>query len=64
MNIREHYENHLANYYSWMFGDFNAKLNENYRFIPVNNDNNRIFTCFLEYHPTYVKVFDIVYERA
>ncbi|KCZ71166.1 hypothetical protein ANME2D_03198 [Candidatus Methanoperedens nitroreducens] len=191
MNIKEHYENHLANYYSWMFGDFNAKLNENQRFfqshnikpvsskiaidlgagcgfqsiplakigfevkaidfskrlldelknksnglgieaiendilnfdaysdckpelivcmgdtithldslesvqkliennyeilfkngkqvltfrdltfelkeedrfIPVNSDNNRIFTCFLEYHPTYVKVFDIVYER-
>ena len=191
MNIREHYENHLANYYSWMFGDFNDKLNENYRFfqchninpisskiaidlgagcgfqsiplakigfeviavdfskklldelkskssglsieaiendilnfdaysdykpelivcmgdtithldslksiqelifnnyeillkngkliltfrdlgfelndedrfIPVNSDNNRIFTCFLEYHPTYVKVFDIVYEK-
>ena len=191
MNIKEHYENHLANYYSWMFGDFNAKLNENqrffqshnikpvsskiaidlgagcgfqsiplakigfevkaidfskrlldelknnsdgldiesmendilnfdaysnckpelivcmgdtithldslesvrkliknnyeillkngkqvltfrdltfelkeeYRFIPVNSDNNRIFTCFLEYHPTYVKVFDIVWER-
>ena len=191
MNIREHYENHLANYYSWMFGDFNAKLNENYRFfqyhninpislkiaidlgagcgfqsiplakigfeviavdfskklldelkskssglsieaiendilnfdaysdykpelivcmgdtithldslksiqelifnnyeillkngkliltfrdlgfelndedrfIPVNSDNNRIFTCFLEYHPTHVKVFDIVYEK-
>ncbi len=32
MNIKEHYENHLANYYSWMFGDFHAKLNENQRF--------------------------------
>ncbi len=191
MNIKEHYENHLANYYSWMFGDFNAKLNENQRFfqrhnikptssknaidlgagcgfqsiplakigfevkaidfskklleelknkscglnietiesdilnfgaysntepelivcmgdtithldslesiqkliknnyeillnngklvltfrdltfelkeedrfIPVNSDNNRIFTCFLEYHTTFMKVFDIVYEK-
>ncbi len=37
MDIKEHYENHLANYYSWMFGDFNAKLNENQRFFQCHN---------------------------
>ncbi len=37
MNIKEHYENHLANYYSWMFGDFNVKLNENQRFFQCHN---------------------------
>ncbi|MGZ5018994.1 MAG: phytoene/squalene synthase family protein [Chthoniobacterales bacterium] len=31
MNTKEHYENHLADYYSWMFGDFNAKINEGQR---------------------------------
>lgn len=37
MDTKEHYENHLANYYSWMFGDFNAKLNENQRFFQCHN---------------------------
>ncbi len=37
MNTKEHYENHLANYYSWMFGDFNVKLNENQRFFQCHN---------------------------
>ena len=45
------------------FRDLTFELKEEYRFIPVNSDNNRIFTCFLGYHPTYVKVFDIVYEK-
>lgn len=45
------------------FRDLTSELKEDERFIPVKSDNNRIFTCFLEYHPTYVKVFDIVYER-
>lgn len=45
------------------YRDLTFELKEEDRFIPVNSDNNRIFTCFLEYHPTYVKVFDIVYER-
>ncbi len=29
---KEHYENHLAGYYSWMFGDFEARLNESEEF--------------------------------
>jgi ubiquinone/menaquinone biosynthesis C-methylase UbiE len=45
------------------FRDLGIELKGEDRFIPVNSDNNRIFTCFLEYHPTHVQVFDIVYER-
>jgi len=30
--IREHYENHLAKYYSWMSGGLAKKLNENRKF--------------------------------
>jgi 2-polyprenyl-3-methyl-5-hydroxy-6-metoxy-1,4-benzoquinol methylase len=37
MDIKEHYEKHLAKYYSWTFGDFNAKLNENQRFFQYHN---------------------------
>ncbi len=37
MNTKEHYENHLADYYSWMFGDFNAKINESKRFFRSHN---------------------------
>ena len=45
------------------FRDMTFELKDEERFIPVNSDNDRIFTCFLEYHPDYVKVFDIVLER-
>ncbi len=45
------------------FRDLTSEFKEEARFIPVNSDNNRIFTCFLEYRRTYVKVFDIVYEK-
>jgi SAM-dependent methyltransferase len=45
------------------FRDLTFELKGEDRFIPVNSDDGRIFTCFLEYHPTYVKVFDIVYEK-
>lgn len=40
----------------------NELTNEN-RFIQVNSDENRIHTCYLEYLPGYVKVFDILHER-
>lgn len=40
----------------------NELTNEN-RFIQVNSDENRIHTCYLEYLPGYVKVFDILQER-
>ena len=45
------------------FRDMTFELKEEGRFIPVNSDNDRIFTCFLEYQPNYVKVFDIIHER-
>jgi SAM-dependent methyltransferase len=45
------------------FRDLTLELKEEQRFIPVRSDDNRIFTCFLEYYSTYVKVFDIIYEK-
>lgn len=30
--IEEHYENHIARYYSWLFGDFNENVDKNYKF--------------------------------
>ena len=35
----------------------------NSRFIPVKSDENRIFTCFLEYTTNYVTVSDLLYEK-
>lgn len=32
MTVKEHYDNHLGNFYSWMAGDFNTKQNEQQRF--------------------------------
>ncbi len=34
------------------------------RFIPVRSDENRIFTCFLEYHSDHVLVHDLLHERS
>ncbi len=45
------------------FRDYNIPLSGMDRFIPVRSDENRIFTCFLEYDPTHVRVNDLVYER-
>lgn len=28
MNVKDHYENHLGSFYSWMLGDFNARQKE------------------------------------
>lgn len=33
--VVEHYENHIARYYSWMFGDFNENVDKNYRFFCI-----------------------------
>ena len=46
------------------FRDYSVPLHGNDRFIPVKNDDDRIFTCFLEYFPHHVTVTDILYERA
>ncbi len=46
------------------FRDMTAELTGLDRFIPVRSDSNRIFTCFLEYEKTHVKVHDILYEKT
>lgn len=45
------------------FRDLSHELSELDRFIPVNSDDNTIFTCFLEYEPETVKVHDLVYRK-
>ena len=35
--VKEHYDKHLGNFYSWMTGDFNARVNENAEFFKSNN---------------------------
>jgi len=37
MNTKKHYENHLAEYYSWMFGSFEEKIEENEKFFQSHN---------------------------
>jgi len=32
MKIKEHYDNHLGNFYSWMIGDFDTRTDEQHRF--------------------------------
>ena len=34
------------------------------RFIPVRSEPNRIFTCFLDYHPDHVEVNDLLHVRT
>ena len=46
------------------FRDFTKELHELDRFIPVRNDLDVIFTCFLEYEPDTVRVHDLVYRRS
>lgn len=36
MTTKEHYDNHLAHFYSWMTGDFSAKSNEPRNFLADN----------------------------
>ena len=43
--------------------DLSTELSELDRFIPVKSDENIVFTCFLEYEPTTVKVHDLVYKK-
>jgi len=46
------------------FRDMTAELIRLDRIIPVRSDSDRIFTCFLEYDKTHVKVHDILYEKT
>lgn len=43
--------------------DLSTELSELDRFIPVRSDEEIIFTCFLEYEPSTVKVHDLVYKK-
>jgi SAM-dependent methyltransferase len=36
-SVRKHYDNFLAEHYSWMFGDFSAKVQENKDFFKLNS---------------------------
>jgi len=46
------------------FRDLMPELKDLERFIPVQSDAGRIFTCFLEYEKMHVKVHDIIYEKT
>jgi SAM-dependent methyltransferase len=46
------------------YRDLTFELKDLDRFIPVRSDEERIFTCYLEYEPEHVKVHDLVYEKA
>lgn len=46
------------------FRDLTYELTDMDRFLPVKNDENIIFTCFLEYESETVKVHDIVYKKS
>ena len=45
------------------FRDYTLELQELDRFIPVNSDESKLFTCFLKYEKEAVNVYDIVYEK-
>ena len=44
--------------------DYAMPLTADDRFIHVRSDETRALTCFLEYEPQFVRVHDIVHERA
>ena len=46
------------------FRDLTVEIKDLERFIPVRNEANVIFSCFLEYEKKHVKVTDIVYEKT
>jgi SAM-dependent methyltransferase len=46
------------------FRDFTVAAEDLDRFISVRNDDRTIFTCFLEFEPTTVKVHDLVHRRV
>lgn len=43
--------------------DLSVELSSTARFIPVRADDTRILTCFLEYFPEHVMVYDLVHTR-
>lgn len=59
--VYEHLENNGN--FALTFRDLTFELKGTDRFIPVRSDENKVFTCFLEYESEYVIVHDLVYER-
>jgi hypothetical protein len=45
------------------FRDLTHELKDLDRIIPVRSDSTMVFTCFLEYEPSTVKVHDILYRK-
>lgn len=45
------------------FRDLTQALEQEERFIPIRAEDERIHTCFLEYFPGFVKVFDVLLEK-
>ncbi len=45
------------------YRDMSFELEDIDRFLPVNSDETRIFTCFLEYEEEKVKVHDLLYVK-
>lgn len=45
------------------FRDLTQELEKEERFIPVRAEDERIHTCFLEYFPGFVRVFDMLMEK-
>lgn len=46
------------------FRDLSVELTGLDRFLPLRSEPTRIFTCYLEYEPEYVKVHDLIYEQV
>lgn len=57
--VMDHLEN--AGTFIITFRDLTNNFEELDRFIPVKQDENTIFTCFLEYETDTVKVHDLIY---
>ena len=73
LKSREEVQHLLENTYSSLategglilsFRDLTDALTGLDRIIPVRSDADCIFTCFLEYETTHVKVHDIIYEKV
>ena len=72
LNTLQNIRDHLTRVYNALemggqviltFRDLTSELKGLDRFIPVRNDADTIFTCFLEFEKEYVKVHDIIYEK-
>jgi len=67
-NIREHFRRayntlEIGGQVILTFRDLTSELKGLDRIIPVRNNANTIFTCFLEFEKDYIKIHDIIYEK-